>query len=479
MSSFESKWSIVLVIAAMAACSPSTSIPARPGGGGEPSGSDNPGTGDDSSDSEREWCPHCVAGGQTGDFGGSASSCMTTQKPLTAEIAKRFGIDDWRARVENPFRAPLRWVVDQNEAANLGRTPSPYLELPSGYDEQTMIEGKVTLDDPPMYFAAEGDGSGCEDTVAMPAQVELATADGALARIVTRGSFVIGSSALSPAPWLIARAALADAHGSLDLHLDPDATFGSAPADAPLEALGDPPTLDVFMNFFPDGVKSFMRPNIGLQIIVEGQWPDDDCGELAIAVDGGDKQPWFNGATFAEIYQDWKKAIDDLPPTRGRWLDGSDVDVHVELGVAPKRACLDTHVGFTFQSESRLVTSDGRVMAKLTQGSMFGDTLSLSSRDTNTSSPPQIDPGEFAKQTGIRGVDAAGSPYLSPYFEANYTRDAGAIRAEGSLEVDGEPMCQKADGRCTVDPQVAGAGVECLQWPPQDAFPEPCGRQLR
>jgi hypothetical protein len=211
---------------------------------------------------------------------------------------------------------------------------------------------------------------------------------------------------------------------------------------------------------------------------MEGNWPDDECGAQSMPIALDAPQPWLDAKTFHEVFADWMPVVKDVGPIAGVWLEGTPVQVSVELA-APASACIDGSAGLWFRSTSRLVTSDGRVNAELPIGWVSADGLSLGSDPSISWLCTQIDTAHFADRTGIAGVDAAGSSWLAASFAAEYSRSKTSVTASGSLEVDGEPMCVKKDSACAVDPTVNGAGVDCLRWPPTQSFPEICGRDMR
>jgi hypothetical protein len=217
---------------------------------------------------------------------------------------------------------------------------------------------------------------------------------------------------------------------------------------------------------FPDGPRGQLFParerkgdlvvGGGGVATIGAVWPDDECPTDAYPVAIDAPHAWLDGKSPLEVHEEWRDKVMASEPAVGRWLDGTEVRVQVAVG-SPQSVCLGEGARMSIRSDSRLITSDGRVNAPFPLAWPSPESYELSFREQWRVFPAE----EFGKATGITGVDAAGSPLLSAMFDARYSRSGAGVAAEGVLDVWG------SDG-----------AVECLRWPPSE-FPEYCGRHLR
>jgi hypothetical protein len=92
-------------------------------------------------------CPGCepVAGGETGDFGGSLTPCeyMSSRLAVSAEQASALGFDvnELQRRLAPPLDGPFYWQPNATEPEVGGPA--------SGYDAQTRLEASISTDTSP------------------------------------------------------------------------------------------------------------------------------------------------------------------------------------------------------------------------------------------------------------------------------------------------------------------------------------------
>jgi hypothetical protein len=363
-----------------------------------------------------------------------------------------YPLDEIRAQVEGPFRVAARWTLGKDTRYS----GAPFIDSPpKGYEQEMSIEATVTLRQP--TESPSENSAWCADVVQFPAVVEVATTDGAIASATLSG--YVRYSLSTRIPELVASTDLIHVRGGLELQVDPAAH----------------PTGQLYLKtaWFPDG----LHGQLGLTVndampfggtardyfISAAWWPSDECGPAGFRVERETAQAWADGASFADIYEEWRTTLEDLGPMPARWLDDSKVDVRVLLDPeVPERLCLqaggfygvagpDSGLVYLFQSQTQLVTSDGRVDATLLDGALSRVKLLLESGEQD-GEPVAID--DLEQRSGIKGVNVAGSPELSASFKANFLRDNQEIEGSGLLNVY----------RHDEDAEY-GSRIDCLEWP--------------
>lgn len=184
-------------------------------------------------------CPSCLAGGETGDFGGTPHPCSVVSSTVAIEHAGAqalgFDVGEIERRLAQPIDAPLRWTSQPLETGS----------APSGYAPETRISATIELSSSwqhwrpdPAYcdgsicrraeFDLELEQAGCPQTLGARVLVRIATADGALVAFAPGSVLVRKRASVDPAPdepvYVDAAIDLREVSGSL--LLAPDTTLG-------------------------------------------------------------------------------------------------------------------------------------------------------------------------------------------------------------------------------------------------------------
>jgi hypothetical protein len=416
--------------------------------------------------SSRRVCANCVPPdvaatepSETPDSG----PCALEPAPVPDDAQWNARIAEVRAAYDGPFDATLRWD-------DIGRVEpeSPdafWTARPSGYEPVTRVTGNIRLG-PARFFPGRStssnvDGFDCPDRFEIPATIDLATSDGALAG-TAHGSFSVGSGPSR----LSARIDLAEALGTLDLHLDPSLEYDG------LALLS--------FNFHPEG----KRGNIAISVVrsdvplygyfpLDANFPDDGCGESGFATTSDAPLSWLDGQTAAQALASWDAALQSQP-FDGRRHDctpdavtETPVEVSFEFGAIEPALCElpawtagGAEGGFSFRGEVRLRTSDGRIDVPLISGSATQNQLTLISDEALTplSSTSELIPSaRFAEQSGIQGVHPGNSAELGYFVAAHFLRTGSSVMSNGSLSVEGID--------CTSQPECVTSNHADVFWP--------------
>lgn len=420
-----------------------------------------------SSSAAQPICPNCQhAGTETTDFSGSAPPCSGDPAPVPDAA--------WSARLQEVqdvyaggFEATLGWRESSQSP--------PLQAAPSGYERATRVSGSITLGDAQFLegrptLAAAPDYE-CPDQFLIPATIELVTADGAFAGTAV-GELNVGGGASR----LRARLDLADAAGTLDLHLDPGLEYQAA--------------IELTLDFYPGAKHGQLELWFGMgeqgpdvfngYRVLEAYFPDDGCGVNGLRSSTDVPVPWLEGQTTAQVLASWQTAIGDTA-IQGSRIDCAsgtpeasvEVDLSFELG-APDRdavcqrpawAAAETEGRVRFASPGHLRTSDGLIDAALASGNLTSQGLSLQGVPWPAfplSAPfGSIAAEQFAAQTGISGIDPGRNTQLLPLIVADFSRRDGNVAAQGSVIVIGYP--------CTSGPECMGHDVSVTSWPLNDS----------
>jgi hypothetical protein len=394
-------------------------------------------------------CPSCrsdTAGTETSDFSGSQSSCTGEAAPAPDDATWNARVAEVRDVYAGPFEASLQWAYIGLVESD---SPGAFWEgRPSGYDPITSLQGTVTLEPTQFYEGRPVLGSDatleCPDWYHVPLTVEFATDDGALSG-TARGYVNVG---LGPA---IASADLdlAQALGTLDLHLDPDLAYR---ASAGLR-----------LQFHPDGKRG--QISVAVQTVERsadregGYWPlnssfpDDGCGANGFPSTADVALPWLEGQTAAQALQSWNAEINGspTPALRQDCTPGNRAETPVELsfdtGVPEASICAlpawpaaGFDGRFSFVTAARLRTSDRRIDMPLVSGSATPTSLELFS---DPALYPGSDPSllipvdQFGAESGILDVHPGTSAVLGYYSAAYFSRGDDTMYKGGSLSVMG------------------------------------------
>jgi hypothetical protein len=399
-------------------------------------------------------CPSCtrpdVVGTETSDFGGSESACTGDRAPLPTAPDALSEVNRLREAYAGPLAHSMRW--GSGRGFDAGGESSFFEAPPDGYDPETRVNIDVVLGDTEYFVGRPIRGEApieCPDWFEVPATVALSTEDGAI-EVTAEGRFRTAVSGRFSR--LTAYADLADTLGTLDLHLDPGRAYRGR--------------LTIDLNALNEGTRGFIELSVASAALprglvdypLEARFPDDGCSPFVgfpIAADA--PLSWAGGLSAAQVIDDWREA---LAPLRvpAVWGDCGLVDSSFVLG-APLRVCAGSTVDgrqalMDFDTQSRFVTSDGRIDMAVTRGGATPMALSLSIPDP----VERIPAADFAARTGIVGVDPGNSPWLQAGFAAQFRREGTSIVADGLLAVEGLD--------CDVEDCSAFLYRETLAWPP-------------
>ena len=397
------------------------------------------GCGDGGGPREGAICPDCrrsdVAGSETSDFSGSIDECTGVPAPLP-DGAALDSVLELMAAYAGRFESTLRWRYpafgppDPPFGPTLD-TPEIVESAPSGYEESTQVSGNVVLGE--MEFFAGLPASSevtveCPDWFRVPASVEIATADAALA-VTLRGEF---QTSPRRSRSLRARADLASAVGNLSLQF---------PSGVPHAG-----SFDLELAVYPEGKRGRLMLELTsgetLDHLMTATFPDDACGVTGFPAAADEPLASLDGQSAQEFLGEWRSALESATPVRGLRGDcasGERRNIGVSFVVgALQHVCQgaplhDASPVITFDSTSRLDTSDGSVNAPLPVGVATRTRLRMTTGD----SMERIAAGEFAERTGILDVDPSGSPWLSHYVIAEFLRAEGITVPSGFLLVEG------------------------------------------
>jgi hypothetical protein len=350
----------------------------------------------------------------------------------------------------DPFEASLRWTEEPGDASAFGG------ERSSGYEVATRVTADATLGEPQFFTGRPVAGLGsesCPDWFQLPATVELATEDGALAG--TAEGYINGMS-------LTARVNLADVVGTMDLHLNPDLEFRAE--------------LYLRVRAYPEGKRGQLDFTVYEGVGHEsGYWPitaefpDDGCASSGFPASADTPLAWLGGQSAAAYLASWRTELSSLLVEAVQGDCAPDaysenaVELRFDLGSPETDICQfsswpeDGRSGtLTFNSASRLTTSDGQIDMPLSAGPMpvSGGMLSASWENGMLLSDgvgfydfsERLPAEQFAAQLGIHGVDARNSVSLKSELQAGFSRSSGAILSGGSLRVEG--MDCPSPGQC-------------------------------
>jgi hypothetical protein len=329
-------------------------------------------------------CGECQAqpqrGGETNDFegpgsgedGGTGSSdpCVAFANVETISLeqaaARGFDVEALRALIERDFDASFAWqknpesppIADQWDGGG----------APSGYLAETSVHGSVHLTgtvehttyDPercdfergrcaePRGFSAYDCFTDPRGSLRVPIDVELSTQDGALSLTTSTFARPLPSARMRSRFWVD----LATLEGKLRL--------------APSEAGPFTGRVDVRLYFHDDGIRGTLAPSIvaprGHRPLL-GRWPSDDCDVEELPIVAGSAEAIAAEQQLADVYSpggarqlatQWSghPAPRDASGGRTPLLD-------LEPSSAARPRCLGDSGALAFDSDVRLVTSDG------------------------------------------------------------------------------------------------------------------------
>jgi hypothetical protein len=173
------------------------------------------GDGGESARSARDsLCPSCtpMAGGQTGDFGGS-TPCLFEHpiRPPNAEEAEQFHVADVQS-LRGDFAVSIGWRLAEDAPA----------EVKKPKERRSMLRGTFVLEDELLlhdYLATtHPNAATCGKVFEIPLTIRFATDDGAIAG---EAQGMLQRTAAHDRWWGYASVDIGDATGSLDLRLYP------------------------------------------------------------------------------------------------------------------------------------------------------------------------------------------------------------------------------------------------------------------
>jgi len=411
------------------------------------------------------------------------SGCRGVPAELTEEVAQRFDLATVEQTVSGVFDAPLVWTFT---SAFASVDPSdaflPSTKDVSGYAPRTRIRGDVTLG-APQYYQGEPTGDAatgsCGTWVLLPAMLRFATTDGALGTLAQGVVRLDGTSG----PTVFAVADLSDVQGKLDLHLDtPYPYLGALMLKLNAFPTGRRGYLDLQVTTFPDAASLAAydplsdAPTGEAYPLIDGLFPGDRCDSDSYPAASDVGQRAFGDRSPLDVLSDWRSTLDNAPMAEGRWRDGGDAGLRVDLA-DPNSVCVYPYgswgwspvANFTFQSTSRLTSTDGRIDSTLTHGVASDTVLRVWNVDPSQSAP-LLPVDRFASEAGINGVDVRDNTWLSADIDASYSRDGSGLAASGVVEISGDE-CSLHIPRPADCPYFS---QECLFWPASAEVPLPC-----
>jgi hypothetical protein len=448
-------------------------------------------------------CPACVpeaqSGTETSDFNDdpkielppiSLLACGGVAAAWPAGAREAFHLDELRRDYEAPIDVPILWRFYENEhgsssadvpvgtptrllgAMRLGEAQYLAPAFEPAFDFDYHMEQEVRRGEPAR--TREEVLSWCPAQVDLPVSIAFEAADGTLlVELEQRLTFPAGSRPGT----LWGSVDLARARGTLDLQLDPELHHqGRVDFDLNAFARGRRVRLMVSARSWattdpatglPEGAPAIQK-TFTAEI-------DDHCDLRSFPVDAAQPLPELAGRSPVQLLDEWRATVASTPPPRAIWRDGGGASIDVAVG-APTSVCLyperpiSIEPGWsapeiTFESDTRVTSSDRRIDSRLPFGRAQDAALSLGNQAA------ALPAEEFAALSGVQGVSPGGNSWLSVAIQARFERRNDGVEASGSLEVEGDHCSLSVPS----PEDCAYLNPACLYWPDTAELPSTCG----